>query len=89
MGVAMLAPRAAADAAADATAAIAAFMRTGSLEATRPNADDVAALLDEVTATCERARAAGFRHHLVKPVELAQIEDVFASLERAAARQSV
>jgi len=44
MGVAMLAPRPPADAAADATAAIAAFMRTGSLEATRPNADDVAAL---------------------------------------------
>lgn len=40
----MLAPRAAADAAAETVAAIAAFMRAGSLEATRPTADDVAAL---------------------------------------------
>jgi len=44
MGVAMLAPRPPADVAADAVATIAAFMRSGSLEATRPNADDVAAL---------------------------------------------
>jgi methylenetetrahydrofolate reductase (NADPH) len=40
----MLAPRTAADAAAETVAAITAFMRAGSLEATRPNADDVAAL---------------------------------------------
>ena len=40
----MLAPRPAADAASETVAAIAAFMRGGSLEATRPNADDVAAL---------------------------------------------
>ena len=44
MGVALLAPRPPADVAADAVATIAAFMRTGSLEATRPTADDVAAL---------------------------------------------
>jgi methylenetetrahydrofolate reductase (NADPH) len=41
---AMLAPRPAADAASETVAAIASFMRAGSLEATRPNADDVAAL---------------------------------------------
>jgi methylenetetrahydrofolate reductase (NADPH) len=40
----MLAPRTAADAAAETVAAIAGFMRAGSLEATRPNAEDVAAL---------------------------------------------
>lgn len=40
----MLAPRSAADAASETVAAIAAFMRSGSLEATRPNADDIAAL---------------------------------------------
>ncbi|HMK79655.1 MAG TPA: methylenetetrahydrofolate reductase [Xanthobacteraceae bacterium] len=40
----MLAPRPAADAAPEAVAAIAAFMRAGSLEATRPRAQDVAAL---------------------------------------------
>ena len=40
----MLAPRPAADAAAEAITSIAAFMRAGSLEATRPRADDVAAL---------------------------------------------
>jgi methylenetetrahydrofolate reductase (NADPH) len=40
----MLAPKTAADAAADTTAAIAAFMRGTSLEATRPTADDIAAL---------------------------------------------
>jgi methylenetetrahydrofolate reductase (NADPH) len=40
----MLAPRTAADAAAQTTAGIAAFMRSTSLEATRPTADDVAAL---------------------------------------------
>ena len=40
----MLAPRSAADTAAETRAAIAAFMRAGSLEATRPNAEDVAAL---------------------------------------------
>jgi methylenetetrahydrofolate reductase (NADPH) len=40
----MLAPRSAADAASETVAAIASFMRAGSLEATRPNADDVAAL---------------------------------------------
>src|ERR1044072_2643744 len=40
----MLAPRNAADAASETVAAVAAFMRSGSLEATRPNADDVAAL---------------------------------------------
>jgi methylenetetrahydrofolate reductase (NADPH) len=40
----MLAPRSAADAASDTSAAIAELMRGGSLEATRPNADDVAAL---------------------------------------------
>jgi methylenetetrahydrofolate reductase (NADPH) len=44
MGVAMLAPRPAADAAAEAITGIAAFMRAGSLEATRPSVDDVAAL---------------------------------------------
>ena len=44
MGVAMLAPRPPADAASDTIAAVGAFMRAGSLEATRPNADDVAAL---------------------------------------------
>ena len=40
----MLAPRSAADAATETVAAIAEFMRGGSLEATRPDADDVAAL---------------------------------------------
>ena len=40
----MLAPRNAADAASETVAAVAAFMRSGSLEAARPNADDVAAL---------------------------------------------
>ena len=40
----MLAPRSAADAATETVAAIAEFMRAGSLEATRPSADDVAAL---------------------------------------------
>lgn len=40
----MLAPRPAADAASETVAAIAAFMRGGSLEATRPNADDIAAM---------------------------------------------
>ena len=40
------APRSAADAASETVAAIAAFMRGGSLEATRPNAADVAALKD-------------------------------------------
>jgi methylenetetrahydrofolate reductase (NADPH) len=40
----MLAPRTAADAAAETVAAITAFMRAGSIEATRPNAEDVAAL---------------------------------------------
>jgi methylenetetrahydrofolate reductase (NADPH) len=40
----MLAPRSAADAASETVAAIAAFMRAGSLEATRPNAQDVDAL---------------------------------------------
>jgi methylenetetrahydrofolate reductase (NADPH) len=40
----MLAPRSAADAASDTVAAIAAFMRGGTLEATRPTAEDVAAL---------------------------------------------
>ena len=40
----MLAPRSAADAATETAAAIAEFMRGGSLEATRPDADDVAAL---------------------------------------------
>ena len=44
MGVAMLAPRPPADAASDTIAAVGAFMRAGSLEATRPNADDIAAL---------------------------------------------
>ena len=44
MGLAMLAPRSAADAASETVAAIAEFMRGGSLEATRPNAQDVAAL---------------------------------------------
>jgi methylenetetrahydrofolate reductase (NADPH) len=44
VGIATLAPRTAADAASETAAAIAAFMRTGSLEATRPNANDVAAL---------------------------------------------
>jgi methylenetetrahydrofolate reductase (NADPH) len=44
MGLAMLAPRSAADAATETIAAIAEFMRGGSLEATRPDADDVAAL---------------------------------------------
>jgi len=43
MGVAMLAPRAPADAASDTIAAVTAFMRAGSLEATRPNGDDIAA----------------------------------------------
>ena len=40
----MLAPRNGADAAAETVAAIAEFMRGGSLEATRPNTEDVAAL---------------------------------------------
>ena len=40
----MLAPRPAADVAAETVAAISAFMRGGSLEATRPTTDDVAAL---------------------------------------------
>ncbi len=40
----MLAPRNAADAASDTAASIAAFMRAGSLEATRPDAADIAAL---------------------------------------------
>jgi methylenetetrahydrofolate reductase (NADPH) len=40
----MLAPRSAADAAAETVAAIAAFMRAGSLEATRPRLEDVADL---------------------------------------------
>jgi len=40
----MLAPRSAADAATETVAAIAEFMRGGSLEATRPNTQDVAAL---------------------------------------------
>jgi methylenetetrahydrofolate reductase (NADPH) len=44
MGEAMLAPRPAADPASETIAAIAAFMRAGSLEATRPTAHDVAAL---------------------------------------------
>jgi methylenetetrahydrofolate reductase (NADPH) len=44
MGLAMLAPRGAADAASETMAALAEFMRGGSLEATRPNAQDVAAL---------------------------------------------
>jgi len=42
----MLAPRSAADAASETVAAITAFMRGGSLEATRPGAADVAALKD-------------------------------------------
>ena len=47
MGVAaVLAPRNAADAASETAAAIAACMRGGSLEATRPTANDVAALKD-------------------------------------------
>jgi len=47
MGAAvMLAPRSAADAASETVAAIKAFMRGGSLEATRPTANDVAALQD-------------------------------------------
>jgi methylenetetrahydrofolate reductase (NADPH) len=40
----MLAPRTAADAASETAASIAAFMRSASLEATRPTADDVAAI---------------------------------------------
>src|ERR1043165_2419003 len=40
----MLAPRNAADAASETVAAVAAFMRSGSLEAARPNADGVRAL---------------------------------------------
>jgi methylenetetrahydrofolate reductase (NADPH) len=44
MGVAMLAPHPAAEAATESITSIAAFMRAGSLEATRPSADDVAAL---------------------------------------------
>ena len=40
----MLAPRNAADAATETTASIVAFMRAGSLEATRPSADDIAAM---------------------------------------------
>jgi methylenetetrahydrofolate reductase (NADH) len=46
----MLAPRSAADAATETIAAVAAFMAAGSLEATRPNADDVAALQGAVPA---------------------------------------
>jgi len=42
----MLAPRSAADAASETVAAITAFMRGGSLEATRPGSADVAALKD-------------------------------------------
>src|SRR4051794_36399163 len=48
MGVAMLAPRPPADAATDAIAAVMTFMRAGSLEATRPSAEDVAALKSAV-----------------------------------------
>ncbi|HJQ18122.1 MAG TPA: methylenetetrahydrofolate reductase [Allosphingosinicella sp.] len=42
----MLAPRSAADSASETVTAIASFMRGGSLEATRPTANDVAALKD-------------------------------------------
>ena len=60
----MLAPRQAADAATETVAAIAEFMRGGSLEATRPNADDVAALQGRrclpartsISARCRRGR---------------------------------
>jgi len=52
MGAAvMLAPRSAADAASETVAAITAFMRGGSLEATRPGAADVAALQAAADAT--------------------------------------
>ena len=61
---AMLAPRSAADAASETLAAIATFMRDGSLEATRPNADDVAAM--------KAAAVSGFasRYAWLEPMKL-------------------
>jgi methylenetetrahydrofolate reductase (NADPH) len=65
----MLAPRSAADAASDTVAAIAAFMRGGSLEATRPTPEDVAAL---------RAVAAPGTHVYLSAVPTRPQEDVVA-----------
>lgn len=73
----MLAPRTTADAAAETVAAIAAFMRAGSLEATRPNADDVAAL---------SATAAPGTHIYLSAVLTRPQEDVVA--QAAAVRAS-
>lgn len=82
MGVAMLAPRPPAEVAADATAAITAFMRAGSLEATRPNADDVAAL--------KAAAAPGTAIYLSAVLTRPQEEVVAqASLVRAAGLEPV
>ena len=65
----MLAPRNAADVAADTLAAVAAFMRGGSLEATRPTPEDVAAL---------RAAAAPGTHVYLSAVPTRPQEDVVA-----------
>jgi len=82
MGFAMLAPRPPADAAADTIASIAALMRTGSLEATRPNADDVAAL--------KAAAAPGTQVYLSAVLTRPQEEVVAqASLVRAAGLEPV
>jgi methylenetetrahydrofolate reductase (NADH) len=82
VGVAMLAPRPPADAAPEAIASVVAFMRTGSLEATRPNAGDVAAL---------RAAAAPGTHVYLSAVLQRPQEEVVAqaSLVRAAGLEPV
>jgi methylenetetrahydrofolate reductase (NADPH) len=72
----MLAPRSAADAAAEAVAAIVAFMRTGSLEATRPDADDVAAL---------KAAAAPGTHVYLSAVPTRPQEEVVEQAQRVLA----
>lgn len=78
----MLAPHTAADAAADTTKAIAAFMREVSIEATRPAADDVAAL---------RAAAAPGTHIYLSAIPSRPPEEVVeaAVLVRAAGLEPV
>ena len=78
----MLAPRNAADVAADSVAAVAAFMRGGSLEATRPTPEDVAAL---------KAAAAPGTHVYLSAVPTRPQEDVVgqAAAVRAAGLEPV
>jgi methylenetetrahydrofolate reductase (NADPH) len=76
MGLAMLAPRSGSDAAAETVAAVAEFMRGGSLEATRPNGDDVAAL---------KATLPAGTHVYLSAVPTRPQEEVVAQAARVAA----